>query len=109
VTALADVLRRAYAERHLDPTIAETEESITVAGNGYRLTCSTVDGLTIAVAGRISRDAYYSLALADEQTEGAISAALSRSGYRVASEQVRYSLDAIQAGRGPIYQKGEMT
>jgi hypothetical protein len=107
VTTLADVLRHAYAERHLDPTIIDTGRSITVAGDGNRLTCSTGDPLTIAVEGRISPDAFYALALADEQTEGAISRALSRAGYDIDAEQVRYSLDAIQAGRGPIYQKGE--
>lgn len=100
---LADVVKATYAERECATRISERDGTITVEGDGYRLTIATTTPLVISVDGTISRDAFYALGLTDEQTEGAISAALDRAERRSDAEQVRYSLCAIQCGRGPIY------
>lgn len=107
MTALADVLRAGYAEREIDAAIVETADAVTVTDAGYVLRLAATEPLTVKVEGHISREAYYALGLADEQTEGAISAALARRGRFVDAQQVRYSLAAIQAGRGPIYGRQE--
>ncbi len=62
----------------------------------------------VAVDGTISRHAFHAPGLTDEQTEGGISAALDRAERRSDAEQVRYSLCAIQCGRGPIYAKEQV-
>ncbi len=103
MSELADALRAAYAERDLDASNDTTVASTVVSNAGYRLRFETDETL---VEVRITQEAYYALGLADEQTDGAIRRALDRSGYDLDGERTRYSLDAIQFGRGPIDGKG---
>lgn len=105
---LADALRTSYADREPAARVIERDGTITVEGDGYRLMFTLTTPIVIAVEGTINRDGFYALGLTDEQTGGAISAALDRSGHRCDAEQVRFSLDAIQCGRGPIYAKGQV-
>lgn len=104
---LGDVLKYAYAERGISARIVEGDGAIAIVDGGYRLMLWSTSALAISVEGKISREAFYALGLVDEQTEGAVSTALDRAGHRNDAQQVRYSLDAIQAGRGPIYQSNE--
>lgn len=104
---LAAILRAAYADQRIPARVVETHGGVAIEDDGYRLDVSTAGPLTVTVEGEITRDAYYALGLADEQTEGAISRALDETGRPFDAEQVRFSLSAIQSGRGPIYGEGQ--